>query len=48
MVGNNPNMWKDEYTDYINDPTPAKEISINKRLKDLIKEMFKTPEYHLS
>ena len=41
-------MWKDEYTDYINDPTPAKEISINKRLKDLIKEMFKTPEYHLS
>ena len=48
VVGNNPNMWKDEYTDYINDPTPAKEISINKRLKDLIKEMFKTPEYHLS
>ncbi len=48
VVGNNPNMWKDEYTDYINDPTPAKEISINKRLKDLMKEMFKTPEYHLS
>ena len=48
VIGNNPNMWKDEYSDYINDPTPSKKDAINKKLRDLLKEMFKSPEYHLS
>ena len=48
VIGNNPNMWEDEYTDYINDPTPSKKDAINKKLRDLLKEMFKSPEYHLS
>ena len=41
-------MWKDEYNDYINDPTQSKKDAINKKLRDLLKEMFKSPEYHLS
>ena len=48
IIGNNPNMWKDEYTDYINNPTPSKKDAINKKLKDLLKDMCMSPEYHLS
>jgi len=48
VVGNNPNMWYDEYHAYINNPTDEAKTAINKKLKTLLKEMFLMPEYHLS
>ena len=48
VVGNNPNMWYDEYHAYINNPTDEAKTAINKKLKTLLKEMCLMPEYHLS
>ena len=48
VVGNNPNMWYDEYHEYINDPTDEAKTAINNKLKTLFKEMCLMPEYHLS
>ena len=48
VVGNNPNMWYDEYHLYINNPTDEAKTAINKKLKTLLKEMCLMPEYHLS
>jgi uncharacterized protein (DUF1800 family) len=48
VVGNNPNMWYDEYHAYINNPTDEAKIAINKKLKTLLKEMCLMPENHLS
>ena len=48
VVGNNPNMWYDEYHAYINNPTDEAKTAINKKLKTLLKEMCLMPENHLS
>jgi uncharacterized protein (DUF1800 family) len=48
VIGNNPNMWYDEYHAYINNPTDEAKTAINKKLKTLFKEMCLMPEYHLS
>jgi uncharacterized protein (DUF1800 family) len=48
VIGNNPNMWYDEYHAYINNPTDEAKTAINKKLKTLLKEMCLMPEYHLS
>ena len=48
VVGNNFNIWEDEYTDFINDPDDEKEESLNKKLRSLLKEICLMPEYYLS
>ena len=48
VVGDNPNMWYDEYHEYINNPTDEGKTAINNKLKTLVKEMCLMPEYHLS
>ena len=48
VVGNNSNIWEDEYTDFINDPDDEKEESLNKKLRSLLKEICLMPEYYLS
>jgi hypothetical protein len=48
VIGNNPNLWEDEYNDYINDPNDEKEESLNKKLRSLLQEICLTPEYYLS
>ena len=48
VVGNNSNIWEDEYTDFINDPDEEKEESLNKKLRSLLKEICLMPEYYLS
>ena len=48
VVGNNSNIWEDEYTDFINDPNDEKEESLNKKLRSLLKEICLMPEYYLS
>jgi len=48
VIGNNPNLWEDEYNDYINDPNDEKEESLNKKLRILLQEICLTPEYYLS
>ena len=48
VVGDNPNIWEDEYNDYINDPDDEKEESLNKKLRSLLKEICLMPEYYLS
>ena len=48
MVGNNPNIWEDEYNDYVNDPDDEKRESLNKKLRSLLKEICLMPEYYLS
>ena len=48
VIGDNPNMWYDEYHEYINNPTDEAKTAINKKLKTLLKEMCLMPEYHLS
>ena len=48
VVGNNSNIWEDEYTDFINDPDEEKKESLNKKLRSLLKEICLMPEYYLS
>ena len=48
VVGNNPNIWEDEYNDYLNEPSEEKEESLNKKLRSLLKEICLMPEYYLS
>ena len=48
VVGDNPNIWEDEYNDYVNDPDDEKEESLNKKLRSLLKEICLMPEYYLS
>ena len=48
VVGNNPNIWEDEYNDYVNDPDDEKRESLNKKLRSLLKEICLMPEYYLS
>ena len=48
VVGDNSNIWEDEYKDYINDPNDEKEESLNKKLRSLLKEICLMPEYYLS
>ncbi len=48
VVGNNPNIWEDEYNDYINAPDDEKRESLNKKLRSLLKEICLMPEYYLS
>jgi len=48
VIGNNPNLWEDEYNDYINTPDDEKKESLNKKLRSLLKEICLTPEYYLS
>ena len=48
VIGDNPNMWYDEYHEYINNPTDEGKTAINNKLKTLVKEMCLMPEYHLS
>ena len=48
VIGGNPNMWADEYNDYISAPTDQKRESLNKKLRELLKEMCLMPEYYLS
>ena len=48
VIGNNSNIWEDEYTDFINDPDEEKKESLNKKLRSLLKEICLMPEYYLS
>ena len=48
VVGNNSNIWEDEYKDFINEPDAEKEESLNKKLRSLLKEICLMPEYYLS
>ena len=48
VVGNNSNIWEDEYTDFINDSDEEKKESLNKKLRSLLKEICLMPEYYLS
>ena len=48
VVGENLNIWADEYTDYVNSPSEEKKESLNKKLRLLLKEICLMPEYYLS
>ena len=48
IVGGNPNIWEDEFTEYLNDPSDDKKGNLNKKLRLLLKEMCLMPEYYLS
>ena len=48
VVGENLNIWADEYNDYINSPSEEKKESLNKKLRLLLKEVCLMPEYYLS
>ena len=48
IVGGNPNIWEDEFSEYLNDPSEEKKEDLNKKLRLLLKEMCLMPEYYLS
>ena len=48
IVGGNPNIWEDEFTEYLNDPSDDKKENLNKKLRLLLKEICLMPEYYLS
>ncbi|MEL0008318.1 MAG: DUF1800 domain-containing protein [Flammeovirgaceae bacterium] len=46
--GGNPNIWEDELTEYLSDPSENKKEDLNKKLRLLLKELCLMPEYYLS
>tara|TARA_B000000437_G_scaffold205950_1_gene172524 strand:- start:46 stop:270 length:225 start_codon:yes stop_codon:yes gene_type:complete len=48
VLGGNPNIWEDEFNEYVDDPSEDKKEDLNKKLRELLKEMCLMPEYYLS
>lgn len=48
VLGGNPNIWEDEFNDYINDSSDEKREDLNKKLRQLLKEICLMPKYYLS
>ena len=48
VLGGNPNIWEDEFNDYINDSSDEKREGLNKKLRQLLKEICLMPKYYLS